>query len=201
IYRNFFFLPNRGFTAGAVARTFFARYARADLTGRFDERAFLRGLERKILGTLGRDVGGALPRPVVEQVYPRFRCRAVFGREISLEARYGAYLMPFLDHGVVAEAMKLPLALKNAGQFEARLLHSIDPVLAAYPSAYGHDFTGPPGRSHRFSEWNTRIRPIALRQRSYALRRRLGPVADEHGGLLTPDYMGRVVDLDFPVMR
>jgi asparagine synthase (glutamine-hydrolysing) len=42
---------------------------------------------------------------------------------------------------------------------------------------------------------------VALRQRSYALRRRLGPVADEHGGLLTPEYMGRVVDLDFPVMR
>jgi asparagine synthase (glutamine-hydrolysing) len=26
-------------------------------------------------------------------------------------------------------------------------------------------------------------------------------VADEHGGLLSPNYMGRVVDLDYPVMR
>ena len=71
----------------------------------------------------------------------------------------------------------------------------------ACPSAYGHDFAGPPGRRHRFSEWSTRIRPVALRQRSYALRRRLGPVADEHGGLLAPDYMGRVVDLEYPAMR
>lgn len=202
IFRNFFFLPNRRFTAAAVARTFFARYARSDLTDLFDERAFLRGLERKILGTLGRTGDASpLPRPVVEQIYPRYRCRAVFGREISLEARYGAYLMPFLDHRLVAEAMTLPLALKNGGRFEARLIAAIDPVLACYPSAYGHDFAGPPGRRHLLSEWGTRIRPIALRQRSYALRRRLGPVADEHGGLLTLEYMGRVVDLDYPVMR
>lgn len=202
IFRNFFFLPARRFTAAAVARTFFARYARGDLTPLFDERAFLRGLERKILGTLGR-AGDAspLPRPVVEQIYPRYRCRAVFGREISLEARYGAYLMPFLDHRVVAEAMTLPLALKNGGRFEARLIAAIDPVLARYPSAYGHDFASPPGRRHLLSEWGTRIRPIALRQRSYALRRKLGPVADEHGGLLAPEHMGRVVDLDYPVMR
>jgi asparagine synthase (glutamine-hydrolysing) len=202
IFRNFFFLPDRRFSAASVARTFFARYAKGDVTGLFDERAFLRGLEDKILAALGRPGDrGRLPRPIVEQIYPRVRCRAIFGREISLEAWFGAYLMPFLDHRVVAEAMTLPLALKQAGRFEAMLLAAIDPALARLPSAYGHDFAGPPGRRHRFDEWTTRIRPVALRQRSYALRRRLGPVADEHGGLLTPEHMGRVVDLDFPIMR
>jgi hypothetical protein len=202
IYRNFFFLPDRRFSAAAVARTFYARYARGDVTEAFDERAFLRAIEDKILAALGRPGDrGRLDRGLIEQIYPRVRCRAVFGREISLEAREGAYLMPFLDHRVVAEAMRLPLALKHAGRFEAMLLNAIDPALARLPSAYGHDFAGPPDRRHRFAEWSTRIRPIALRQRSYALRRRLGPVADEHGGLLTPDYMGRVIDLDFPAMR
>lgn len=202
IFRNFFFLPDRRFSAAAVARTFFARYAKGDVTGAFDERAFLRGLEDKILAALGRPGDrGRLPRSLVEQIYPRVRCRAIFGREISLEAWYGPYLMPFLDHKLVAQAMTLPLGLKNAGRFEAMLLAAIDPALARLPSAYGHDFAGPPGRRHRFDEWTTRIRPVALRQRSYALRRRLGSVADEHGGLLSPDYMGRVVDLDFPIMR
>jgi asparagine synthetase B (glutamine-hydrolysing) len=202
VFRNFFFLPDRRFSAAAVARTFFARYAKQDVTGLFDERAFLRGLEDKILAALGRRGDrGRLPRPLIEQIYPRVRCRAIFGREISLEAWYGAYLMPFLDHRLVAEAMTLPLALKNAGRFEAKLLAAIDPALARHPSAYGHHFARRPGLRHRFDEWSTRIRPVALRQRSYALRRRLGPVADEHGGLLTPDYMGRVVDLDFPIMR
>ena len=40
-----------------------------------------------------------------------------------------------------------------------------------------------------------------MRRHSYALLRRLRPVADEHGGLLCDDYLRRVVDLDFPAMR
>jgi hypothetical protein len=202
IFRNFFYLPDRPFTAAAVARTFFARYSKGDVTGLFDEKVFLRAVEDKILASLERSGDRSrLPRQLIEQVYPRVRCRALFGREISLESRFGAYLMPFLNQPVVAEAMTLPLWLKNNGRFEAILLNAIDPGLARLPSAYGHDFASPPDRRHRFSEWSTRVRPIALRQRSYALRRKLGPVADEHGGLLTPEYIGRVVDLDHPVMR
>jgi hypothetical protein len=202
IYRNFFYLPDRRFSAGAVARTFFSRYRLADLTSQFDEAAFQRGLEDKILASLGCEgERKALPRQLVEQVYPRVRCRSAFGREISLEAHCGAYLMPFLDHRVVAEAVQLPLRDKNAGAFEAQLLAMIDPKLAAHPSDYGHDFLEPPSRRHRFSEWSTRIRPISLRQRSYALRRWRGPVADEHGGLISADYVGKVVDLEFPIMR
>lgn len=202
IYRNFFFLPDRPVSAGTVARSFFARFAPGDATGRFDSRAFLRAIEDKILAALGRPGDRSrLPRGLVEQAYPRVRCRAAFGREISLESRYGPYLMPFLDHRVVAETMKLPIHLKNAGRFEARLLEAIDPVLARYPSAYGHDFATPPSRKHRFAEWSTRIRPAWVRQHSYALRRRLRPVADEHGGLLGEEYLSRVVDLDYPAMR
>jgi hypothetical protein len=202
IFRNFFFLPGRQFSAAAVARIFYARYAKGDVTDAFDERVFLGALEDKILAALGRAGDRApLPRALVEQIYPRVRCRALFGREISLEARCGAYLMPFLDQQLVVEAMTLPLGLKNAGRFEAMLLNAIDPALARLPSAYGHDFAGPPSLGHRFGEWSTRIRPVALRQRSYALRRRMGPVADEHGGLLSGDFMGRVVDLDYPAMR
>jgi asparagine synthase (glutamine-hydrolysing) len=109
--------------------------------------------------------------------------------------------MPFLDHRVVTEAITLPLHLKNAGRFEAALIHAIDPALARRPSAYGHSFAEPPSRAHRWSEYNTRIRPAWLRQKSYAIRRRMGPMADEHGGLLTAEWLGRVIDLEFPAMR
>lgn len=202
VFRNFFYLPNRRFGAAAVARAFFARFAPGDATGLFDEASFLRAIEDKILAALARPGDRLpLPRPVVEQIYPRVRCRSLFGREISLEARWGAYMMPFLDHRLVSEAVALPLGLKNAGRFEAMLLHAIDPALARHPSAYGHDFAGAPGLRHRFGEWSTRARPIRLRQKSYALQRRLGQVADEHGGLLSPDYLGRVIDLEYPAMR
>jgi hypothetical protein len=202
VYRNFFFLPDRPTRAETVARAFFARYASQDVTGEFDERAFLRGIEDKILD--GLEMPGnrsKLPRNVIEQVYPRVRCRSLFGKEISLEGRYGAYLMPFLDHHVAAAGIALPMNLKNAGRFEAMLLYAIDPELARQPSAYGHDFSVPPSFKHRFDEWSTRVRPAWVRQRTYALNRRLRPMEDEHGGLLTPEYVGRVVDLDYPVMR
>ena len=202
IMRNFFYLPARPTRALTVARSFYARYALGDVTGLFDERAFLGRLEDKILEGLGLSgERGPLSRGRIEQVYPRVRARATLGREISLETRHGAYLTPFMDHRVVAESMRLPLGLKNAGRFQAALLAAIDPELAALPSVYGHDFSGPPGLSHRLAEWTTRARPAWLRQRSYALRRRLGPVADEHGGLLSPDYIGWVIDLEFPAMR
>ncbi|ODP38059.1 asparagine synthase C-terminal domain-containing protein [Sphingomonas turrisvirgatae] len=202
IYRNFFYLPDRRFTAADIASTFFARFDQADATAAFDPAAFMAALTAKISTAIEPPAAdGPLDRSRVEHIYPRIRCRALFGREISLEGRLSPYLMPFLDHQVVAEAMTLPLALKHAGRFEAALLNAIDPELARQPSAYGHDFSGPPSFRHRFGEWQSRIRPVWLRRRSYALRRRLGAVGDEHGGLLTPDYMNRVIDPDFPIMR
>lgn len=202
IYRNFFLLPDRRISAANVAAGFFARFDPRDTTAEFAPRAYLRGVEDKILAALDRPGDRApLPRPLVEQVYPLVRCRSLFGREISMEARYSPYLMPFIDHRIVAAAVTLPMRLKQAGAFEARLLNAIDPALARHPSAYGHDFATPPGARHRIDEWATRVRPFWLRRHSYALRRRLGPLADEHGGLLGPDYMARVIDLDFPAMR
>lgn len=202
IYRNFFYLPDRRFTAHDVARTFFARFVPGDATDAFDSRTFLDGIAARIRSVIEPPAAtGPLDRTRIEQIYPRVRCRALFGREISLEGRYSPYLMPFLDHQVVAQAMTIPLGLKHAGRFEAALLDAIDPQLAAQPSAYGHDFTGPPDRKHRLAEWSTRIRPVWVRQHTYALRRRLGPMGDEHGGLLSPDYMNRVIDPGFPAMR
>ncbi|MEM8695542.1 MAG: hypothetical protein AAGE05_05920 [Pseudomonadota bacterium] len=202
VFRNFFFLPDRRYRAADVVRAFYARYGLGDVTDAFDQADFLRGIEDKILAALGRSgERGPLPRAAIERVYPAVRCRSLFGHEISLEARQGAYLMPFLEQSVAAHAQTLPIDQKNTGRFEAALLAAIDPELAAMPSCYGHDFSGPPGLRHRLSEWSTRLRPIALRQKSYAIRRRLGPMGDEHGGLLTDDYLGRVIDLDYPVMR
>lgn len=202
VFRNFFFLPDRAYRAADLARAFFARYALGDVTALFDEARFLRAIEDKILAALGRPGDrAALPRAALERAYPAVRCRSLFGHEISLEARYGAYLMPFLEHAVVADMLTLPIGWKNAGRFEAALLAAIDPELAAFPSCYGHDFAGPPGWRHRLGEWATRARPIALRAKSYAIQRRLGPMGDEHGGLLSDAYLGRVIDLDYPAMR
>jgi asparagine synthase (glutamine-hydrolysing) len=202
VLRNFFFLPDRSATANTVARSFFARYALQDVTPEFDEGQFLLAIEDKILEALGRSGDRSrLSRTLIEQIYPRVRCRSFFGREISLEGRYGAYLMPFLDHRVVDAGVALPMELKNAGLFEMMLLNRIDPDLARQPSAYGHDFSGRPSLKHRFGEWSTRVRPAWVRQKSYALRRRLHLSSDDYDDFLSPEYLGRVLDPEFPVMR
>lgn len=202
VYRDFFYLPDRPTRADAVARAFFARFDRRDATRAFDPRAFVERIRTKILDALDLPHDDVpLPRAVIDQIYPRVRCRALFGREISLESRQSPYLMPFLDHHVVAEAMTLPMAQRVAGRFEAALLHAIDPALAACLSAYGHSFAEPPSRRHVFGEWSSRIRPVWLRERSYSVQRRLRPMSDEHGGLLGPEWLGRVIDPNLPVMR
>ncbi len=202
IYRNFFFLPDRPARAATVARSFFARFDAADASQEFDGGDFLRAVEDKILAALGTaGVRSPLPRTLIEQIYPRVRCRSLYGKEISLEGRYAGYLMPFLDHKVVEAGLRVPMHLKDAGRFQAMLLNAIDPPLARLPSGYGHHFAGPPSLKHRFSEWSTRVRPAWLRQKSYAFHRRLHSMKDEHGGLLSPDYMARVIDLEYPAMR
>ena len=40
-----------------------------------------------------------------------------------------------------------------------------------------------------------------LRQASYGIKRRLGRMDDEHGGLMAPDYLSRVLDPELPAMR
>ncbi len=202
VFRNFFYLPDRRLRAREVVEAFYARYSLMDTTEAFDPRAFIHAIEAKALASIGQTGStDPLDRQMIENLYPRHRCRSFFGREISLVARHGAYLMPFLEPAVVDLALQLPIHAKNLGRFEAALLTAIDPKLAHYPSAYGHRFDEPPTLGHRWSEWSTRARAPWLRRQSYALQRRLGRVIeDSHGGILTPIYLGRVIDLHFPHM-
>ena len=202
VFRNFFYLSNRRLRARDVVRTFFARFTETDTTDAFDPEAFITAIEAKALACLGRDdPQEPLPRIVIEQLYPRLRCRAFFGREISVLARQGAYLMPFFEHRVIEQAITTPLDLKSYGRFESALLAHIDPSLASHMSSYGHAFDESPGMSHKMSEIGTRVRPTWARARSYALQRRMGKMGDDHGGLLSPIYLGRVIDLHYPHMR
>lgn len=201
IYRDFFRLPDAPAPAEAVVRAFFSRFDARDTTALFDAHSFRRHIRDAVLDAL--DVPGEtgpLPRALIEQAYPRVRCRALFGRELSLEARLSPYLMPFLDPDVIADAMTLPLPLKQAGRFQSMLIAAIDPALARHPSSYGHAFDGPPSAAHRRSEWVSRHRPLWLRERSYAIQRRMGTMDDDHG-TLDRTALAAVMDMSLPLMR
>ena len=202
VYRDFFMVPDRPTSAMTLARCFNARFVASDATAHFDPEHYLARIADKIAEGLGSDDRNErLPRLTVEQAFPRVRLRALFRWEVNIESRHGPYAMTFLDPMLTAEAMKLPIAIKQAGRFEGMMINAIDPALARHMSSYGHDFTGAPGLKYRIDEGSTRNRPVWLRQNMYRLKRRMGPMSDEHGGLLSPDYMGRVVDLEFPIMR
>ena len=142
-----------------------------------------------------------LQRPFIEQIYPRVRGRSLFGREIGIEARYSPYLRTLSRPPRGSGGDDRATAIETCRAFRSAIAQHYRPLSRARPSAYGHDFATPPSLRHRLEEWSTRMRPTWLRKRSYAIQRRMRPMSDEHGGLFSPEYMGRVIDLEFPVMR
>jgi asparagine synthase (glutamine-hydrolysing) len=202
VYRDFFMLPNRPASAMTLTRCFNSRFLASDATDLFEPERYVARIADKVAAGLGSDDRHEkLHRLSVEQAFPRVRLRALFRWEMNIESRHGPYALTFLDPMLTDEAMKLPIALKQSGRFEGMMIQAIDPALARHMSSYGHHFAGPPGLRYRLDEGTTRHRPVWLRERAYRIKRRLGPMMDEHGGLLSADYMGRVVDMELPIMR
>lgn len=190
IFRNFFYLPDRSYTVRELLWSFYARFDPRVCTAAFDAAAYYRELERKVVDLLGSGEPH-LPRPTVEWLYHAFRCRSWDGKVDSICGRWGHTGMPFLEPATTAQASALPLAWKNHGAYEAELICRADRRLAAYPSAYGHDFAGPPPLSRRLRDQATYLRPPWLRRYSYRLRHRRR--AGAWTGYLAPAYQDAVL--------
>jgi hypothetical protein len=202
IFRDFFMLPDGPMSAWTLARAFSSRFLPSDALPPFDADAYRRRIADKFAAGLGTDDRNEpLARGRIEQAFMRVRIPALFRWEMTAEARHGPYGLTFADPALVTEAMRIPIPLKYDGRFQAMLINAIDPALARHKSGYGHAFDGAPGWRYRVEEAATRYRPAWVRERTYLVKRRRGRMMDEHGGLLSPDYMGRVIDLSFPVMR
>jgi hypothetical protein len=169
IFRNFFYLPNRGYTINELLWSFYSQFNPAACTAAFDVGSYYRGLERKVMDVLGSDES-QLSRPAIEWLYHSFRCRAWNGKVDSIANRYGFTAMPFLERSITEHASAIPLCWKNHGAYEAELIRRVDSRLAGYRSIYGHDFSGPLPLSRRLSDCMTYIRPPWLRRYTYRLR-------------------------------
>src|SRR3954447_841965 len=167
--RDFFYLPDRPFSARELALTFWGQFDPATLTAVLPAADYLAGVATKLTSTLGTG-RLRLPRPWVEWLYPHFRCRSWVGREASNNHRYAPIFTPFLEPPALAASLSVPLRLKMLGRLEARLIRSIDPRLASYPSAYGHPLNGRVTLAHRASEALARRRPPYLRHASFRLK-------------------------------
>jgi asparagine synthase (glutamine-hydrolysing) len=197
IFRNFFYLRDGRFGIRDVLAAFHSQFDPASATELFAEGAYIAHMAHAMEQTLGRG-GERLSRVEVEYLYPYFRCAFWMGRNNSINSRLGHALTPFIDPAIVAGALGVPLAFKNHGRFEAALIAAIDPVLARYPSAYGHDFVTPPPWQRRLKSTLDMWRPVMLRRYSFRLKARLKPA--QRPRLLQADYLGQVVDPAMPAM-
>jgi asparagine synthase (glutamine-hydrolysing) len=199
IFRNFFHLPDRALRLRDLVHAFYRQFDPSTATRRFDEHCYDAAIEQKMSAALD-GANGVVDRQLIEQLYPAFRCRANFGREISIVGRYGAYFVPFLESAVVRAALNIPVREKKNGQFEARLIRRLDPRLARYRTVYGRELSIPRWTS-RIDEAATVMRPTWLRRNSYRMKTRMRPQRDGHGGLLDSARLKRVIDIEFPALR
>jgi asparagine synthase (glutamine-hydrolysing) len=197
IFRNFFYLPDRPLSARQLAWAFYGRFDPEAMGPRFDAGAYVDGLAARIADAVGGDPA-RLTRQQVELAYPLFRCRYWMGRNNGVNNRLGAAVTPFCTGAAVPAAAAVPLAAKNAGRLEARMIARADPALARYASAYGFPFDRPPPAGYRLKDALTRHRPPWLRRYTYRLKHRRPPALPLY---LTPAYVSRVLGDGFDAVR
>ena len=178
IFRNFFHLPEGRFRTRHIVEAFYrgfdARVFRraGGLAAYRDGLAASMGRVVDIASATADGAARALSRPETELVYPLFRCHFWMGLNNGTALRHGWFATPLVDLELVRAASVLPLAWKNAGALEARLIAALHAGVASQPSSYGFRFADGPGPRARWAEWVHGRRPVALRPLINAVRRR-----------------------------
>jgi asparagine synthase (glutamine-hydrolysing) len=197
IYRNFFYMPDRPSSIGAVISTFHSQYDPQAFTDRFDERNYRRELGRAMREAIGAD-SDSLARHQVEALYPKFRGRFWTGRDAQINQRFGPMFFPFLEHAAINNTAGIPVAQKNLGYLQGQMIAAVNPRLAAYPSDYGFALSGSRPLSYRLKTFAGTQRPPLMRKLSFRLKhRKPRPRSDS----LSEAMLSRVLDTGFPVMR
>jgi hypothetical protein len=199
VFRNFFnLLARRGLTKREFVWVFYSRFDPGQCTESFNVKRYEDGIAAKVATLFGED-RKRLSRRHVEALYPYFRCRSWFGRENSVNSRWGYSVLPFCDYLTVSRALSIPIRFKYFGNFEARLIRGADSALARYMSNYGHDFTKDAPFKAAAAAYATYLRPIRLRRYTFRTKARLEK-QDSRSELLSKSYVSRVIDGSFPFM-
>lgn len=172
VMRNFFYLADRPYTVSQVVQTFYGNHDPAVARRPAELGEYRESLAESIGSQLGH--GGMLTRNEVEGIYPLFRARFWTSRNNSLAARCGHFLTPLLDPALVRLALSLPLAWKDYGRFEGRLIAALDPILGALPLSYGFAPVDAPSRTYAAKMWLQNRRPPWLRARTVQFKRLAG---------------------------
>jgi len=198
VLRNFFNLFDRGVSLRQFVWLFYSQYDPAICDQDFKPASYEDAICVKISSLLGTDEP-RLDRSAVECLYPYFRCRSWYGRENSVNNRFGYSVMPYFDRRIVDMALSVPISYKHFGNFEAQMIRAADQTLAAYPSNYGHNFLADAPAWKRLAALANYARPLTLRRLTFRLKSRLC-AAEPMSALLAPESIGRVVASNLPRM-
>ncbi len=197
IYRNFFYMPDRPSSTGAVISTFYSRYDPRAFTDKFDEKTYRAAMAESMREAIGAE-SDELERSQVEELYPKFRGRFWTGRDAQINQRFGPMFFPYLEHTAISNTAKIPIRLKDLGYLQGRMIGRVNSRLANYPSDYGFALNGPRPLKYRIKTFLGTQRPPGLRKLSFRMTHR---VQQPRTGALSDAYLSRVIDLEFPIMR
>ncbi|MGB5201196.1 MAG: hypothetical protein WBR56_14990, partial [Sedimenticolaceae bacterium] len=197
IYRNFFYMPDRSSSTGAVVSTFYSQYNPKAFTQRFDETEYRSAMQAAMREAIGAE-SDELERSQVEELYPKFRGRFWTGRDAQINQRFGTMFFPYLEPAAISNTAKIPIRFKDLGFLQGRMIARINPRLADYPSDYGFPLDGPRPLTYRLKTFLGTQRPPTLRKLSFRITHRR---QEPRTGPLSPTYLSRVIDLEFPILR
>ncbi|MGB5762761.1 MAG: hypothetical protein WBM58_09455, partial [Sedimenticolaceae bacterium] len=197
IYRNFFYMPDKPSSTGAVSSTFYSRFDPKAFTDKFKEKSYRAAMAESMREAIGAE-SDTLERSQVEELYPKFRGRFWTGRDAQLNQRFGPMFFPFLEHAAISNTAKIPIGLKDLGYLQGRMIGRVNSRLADYPSDYGFALNGPRPLKYRVKTFLGTQRPPVLRKLSFRMTHR---AQEARTGALSPAYLSKVIDLEFPIMR
>ena len=195
IYRNFYNLRNRSYTAEEVVACFYRQYRPSWATEAFDEQDYADTLAEQMRAQLDTSQE-RLSSTQAQLLYALFRGRFWTAREAEINQRFGPMHFPFLEHACIAASIQIPVADRHFGGAQREMIRRANQRLASYPTSYGFAFSGRPTWRYRANVMASLARPVRMRP-ILARTRHSDTSRPPH---LQDDRLAQIIDPAFPVM-
>jgi len=198
IFRHFYYLSNCNISIDDFIKSFHCRYDHQKMGDQFNEDEYRQGIKQEIQKTLKTEQT-LLSREQVEKLYPLLRARYWSAKDMTNNHRFGLALYPFMEYQLIQGTSTISFNKKLYGRFEAQLINSLAPELAACNSDYGFAFnTEPPAKYKLKTQLLTYQRPVWLRKNMYAFKNKRQTANPPE--YLTDKYLKDVINAQYPYM-
>ncbi len=193
IFRNFWKSPDKSIRIGQFLESRFDSLPSNYFKDNFNSDEYLQNMSNKIQFMLEID-RSLLTREELEKLYVYMRIKYWMGYNTSIQNVRSYALIPFAEPIFGISSFIIPFKQKECGIFEAALINQINPKLASYNSAYGHNFSDKLTVKTRIKNSMAVNLPIAIRRPLRQYRYRL--LRSQLPFYLHQDYTDSVVPKD-----